>query len=193
MKREWITSRPRGGRRLGEHRPDRSCAIPSFPPPARTALVTSRMEGFGGKGANQAVVAAAMGAVTHVAKVGGDANGLRTLANLRGASVGTTQPRPGRCLPGRTCPCGDSHRHHQRRGRLLRRARRRTHPRPPLARAATNVRGRLRRHHTRRPRRPAPPAWPRPYAGPPTRHGPAPHPAPLVRKEHGNACPSSGC
>ncbi|MFG2095737.1 PfkB family carbohydrate kinase [Streptomyces sp. NPDC048612] len=67
-----------------------------------------------------------------------------------------------------------------------------THGRP-LARAATNVRGRLRRHHTRRPRRPAPPAWPRPYAGPPTRHGPAPHPAPLVRKEHGNACPSSGC
>ncbi|MEL5957322.1 ribokinase [Streptomyces sp. CLV115] len=68
---------------------DRILRCPALPTPGETVLVTSFTEGFGGKGANQAVAAATMGAATHlVAKVGGDANGLKALANLRGASVG---------------------------------------------------------------------------------------------------------
>ncbi|MFD3423048.1 PfkB family carbohydrate kinase [Streptomyces decoyicus] len=86
MKRERIPSRPRGGHRLGEHRPDPALSRPSLP--VRDSVGDLPYGGFGGKGANQAV-AAAMGAVTQlVAKVGGDANGLSALANLRSASVG---------------------------------------------------------------------------------------------------------
>ncbi|MEU6082517.1 ribokinase [Streptomyces sp. NPDC047108] len=67
---------------------DRILRCPVLPSPGETVLVTSLTEGFGGKGANQAVAAATVGAPTHlVAKVGGDAAGLRALANLRGASV----------------------------------------------------------------------------------------------------------
>ncbi|WP_327700577.1 PfkB family carbohydrate kinase [Streptomyces decoyicus] len=52
-------------------------------------LVTSVREGCGGKGGNQAVAAATMGAATHlVAKVGGDTEHLKALANLRSASGG---------------------------------------------------------------------------------------------------------
>ncbi|MYR46404.1 PfkB family carbohydrate kinase [Streptomyces sp. SID5910] len=68
---------------------DRILRCPVLPSPGETVLVTSVKEGFGGKGGNQAVAAATMGAATHlVAKVGGDAGGLKALANLRGASVG---------------------------------------------------------------------------------------------------------
>ncbi|MFD7065401.1 PfkB family carbohydrate kinase [Streptomyces sp. NPDC059906] len=68
---------------------DRILHCPALPSPGETVLVSSLTEGFGGKGANQAVAAAAMGVATHlVAKVGGDADGLKALANLRGASVG---------------------------------------------------------------------------------------------------------
>ncbi|MFD0231659.1 PfkB family carbohydrate kinase [Streptomyces decoyicus] len=87
MKRERIPSRPRGGHRLGEHRPDPALSRPSLP--GRDSAGDLPYGGFGGKGANQAVAAAAMGAVTQlVAKVGGDVNGLSALANLRSASVG---------------------------------------------------------------------------------------------------------
>lgn len=52
-------------------------------------LATSSSTGFGGKGANQAAAAAALGAVTHlVAKVGDDADGRRAVRELRDASVG---------------------------------------------------------------------------------------------------------
>ncbi|MFA3872939.1 PfkB family carbohydrate kinase [Streptomyces sp. MMCC 100] len=74
---------------VGSVNVDRVLRCPVLPSPGETVLVTSLVEGFGGKGANQAVAAATMGAATHlVAKVGGDADGLRALANLRGASVG---------------------------------------------------------------------------------------------------------
>ncbi|MFD8427957.1 PfkB family carbohydrate kinase [Streptomyces coelicoflavus] len=68
---------------------DRILSCPVLPSPGETVLVTSLTEGFGGKGANQAMAAATMGAATTlVAKVGGDADGLKALANLRGASIG---------------------------------------------------------------------------------------------------------
>lgn len=67
---------------------DRILRCPVLPSPGETVLVTSHAEGFGGKGANQAVAAATMGVTTHmVAKVGGDAEGLEALAGLRNASV----------------------------------------------------------------------------------------------------------
>ncbi|WP_326800277.1 ribokinase [Streptomyces sp. NBC_01808] len=67
---------------------DRILRCPVLPSPGETVLVASLAEGFGGKGANQAVAAATMGAATHlVAKVGGDADGLKALADLRNASV----------------------------------------------------------------------------------------------------------
>ncbi|MFE5604544.1 ribokinase [Streptomyces coelicoflavus] len=74
---------------VGSVNVDRILRCPVLPSPGETVLVSSFTEGFGGKGANQAVAAAAMGVATHlVAKVGGDADGLKALANLRGASVG---------------------------------------------------------------------------------------------------------
>lgn len=67
---------------------DRLLRCPVLPSPGETVLVTSVKEGFGGKGGNEAV-AAAMGTATDlVAKGGGDADGLKALANLRSASVG---------------------------------------------------------------------------------------------------------
>ncbi|WP_327683147.1 PfkB family carbohydrate kinase [Kitasatospora sp. NBC_00458] len=69
---------------------DRILRCPALPAPGETVLVTDSAQGFGGKGANQAVAAAAMGAPTHlVAKVGADADGRAALADLRGAGVGT--------------------------------------------------------------------------------------------------------
>ncbi|MFI1566770.1 PfkB family carbohydrate kinase [Streptomyces sp. NPDC020490] len=68
---------------------DRLLRCPVLPSAGETVLVTSTGEAFGGKEANQAVAAAALGVVTHlVAKVGGDAEGLKALADLRSASVG---------------------------------------------------------------------------------------------------------
>ncbi|MFD5918881.1 PfkB family carbohydrate kinase [Kitasatospora sp. NPDC058201] len=73
---------------VGSVNVDRILRCPALPAPGETVLVTDSAQGFGGKGANQAVAAAAMGAPTHlVAKVGADADGRAALADLRGAGV----------------------------------------------------------------------------------------------------------
>ncbi|MEE1828771.1 PfkB family carbohydrate kinase [Streptomyces sp. BE20] len=73
---------------VGSVNVDRILRCPALPAPGETVLVTDSAPGFGGKGANQAVAAAAMGAPTHlVAKVGADADGRAALADLRGAGV----------------------------------------------------------------------------------------------------------
>ncbi|MEU1418411.1 PfkB family carbohydrate kinase [Kitasatospora sp. NPDC005751] len=75
---------------VGSVNADRILRCPVLPAPGETVLVTSVDEGFGGKGANQAVAAAALGAATHlVARVGADDAGRRALAELRRRVVGT--------------------------------------------------------------------------------------------------------
>lgn len=59
-----------------------------LPDPGETVVGTSFLQGFGGKGANQAVMAARFGAdVAMVAAVGDDANGIAIRANLREQGV----------------------------------------------------------------------------------------------------------
>ncbi|MFD9688611.1 PfkB family carbohydrate kinase [Kitasatospora sp. NPDC059088] len=75
---------------IGSVNTDRILRCPVLPAPGETVLATDATRGFGGKGANQAVTAARMGAATHlVAKVGRDAEGEAALADLRGANVET--------------------------------------------------------------------------------------------------------
>ncbi|MGW6864836.1 ribokinase [Streptomyces sp. NPDC054901] len=75
---------------IGSVNIDRILRCPALPAPGETVLAAMATTGFGGKGANQAAAASTMGATTHlVAKVGGDTDGLRALANLRGADVVT--------------------------------------------------------------------------------------------------------
>lgn len=74
---------------LGAVNVDRILRCPSLPVPGETVLVVSAVDDFGGKGANQAVAAAALGAPTElVARVGADPDGLRALVKLRAADVG---------------------------------------------------------------------------------------------------------
>ncbi|KJY29930.1 PfkB family carbohydrate kinase [Streptomyces sp. NRRL S-495] len=69
---------------------DRILRCPVLPAPGETVLAAGSAQGFGGKGANQAVAAAAMGAPTClVARVGADAEGRAALADLRAAGVAT--------------------------------------------------------------------------------------------------------
>ncbi|MFI9325101.1 PfkB family carbohydrate kinase [Kitasatospora aureofaciens] len=75
---------------IGSVNTDRILRCPVLPAPGETVLAADATLGFGGKGANQAVAAARMGAATHlVAKVGRDADGEAALADLRGAQVET--------------------------------------------------------------------------------------------------------
>ncbi|MFG2846192.1 PfkB family carbohydrate kinase [Kitasatospora sp. NPDC048296] len=75
---------------IGSVNTDRILRCPVLPSPGETVLTTSADQGFGGKGANQAVAAALMGAATHlVAKIGRDADGEAALADLRDAEVQT--------------------------------------------------------------------------------------------------------
>ncbi|MQS15310.1 ribokinase [Streptomyces kaniharaensis] len=75
---------------IGSVNVDRILRCPVLPSPGETVLVTDATQGFGGKGANQAVAAARMGATTRlVAKVGADADGRAALDDLRGADVDT--------------------------------------------------------------------------------------------------------
>lgn len=61
-----------------------------LPEPGETLIGTAFLQGFGGKGANQAVAAARFGAdVAIVNAVGDDANGRAILANLRAQGVAT--------------------------------------------------------------------------------------------------------
>ncbi|MFI9331493.1 ribokinase [Kitasatospora sp. NPDC052868] len=74
---------------IGSVNTDRILRCPVLPAPGETVLAVSATRGFGGKGANQAVAAATMGAPTHlVAKVGADTDGAEALADLRNARVG---------------------------------------------------------------------------------------------------------
>ncbi|MFD0408220.1 PfkB family carbohydrate kinase [Kitasatospora sp. NPDC127116] len=76
---------------IGSINTDRILRCPVLPSPGETVLATGAARGFGGKGANQAVAAARLGAATHlVAKVGRDAEGEAALADLRGAQVETS-------------------------------------------------------------------------------------------------------
>ncbi|MEV0192519.1 PfkB family carbohydrate kinase [Kitasatospora purpeofusca] len=73
---------------------DRILRCPVLPAPGETVLAAGSAQGFGGKGANQAVAAAAMGAPTRlVARVGADAEGRAALADLRAAGVATEAVR----------------------------------------------------------------------------------------------------
>ncbi|MEU3574721.1 PfkB family carbohydrate kinase, partial [Kitasatospora sp. NPDC036755] len=75
---------------IGSVNTDRILRCPVLPSPGETVLATVADRGFGGKGANQAVAAARMGAATHlVAKVGRDAEGAAARADLQGAQVET--------------------------------------------------------------------------------------------------------
>ncbi|WP_406163062.1 PfkB family carbohydrate kinase [Streptomyces sp. NBC_01005] len=83
---ERILGRPGGGRGCGEHRP--APALSRLSLPGRDSVGDLVKEGFGGKEGHEAV-AVPMGTATHlVAKGGGDADGLKAVANLRSASVG---------------------------------------------------------------------------------------------------------
>ncbi|MFG3056492.1 ribokinase [Kitasatospora sp. NPDC048239] len=73
---------------IGSVNTDRILRCPVLPAPGETVLAVSATRGFGGKGANQAVAAATLGAPTHlVAKVGADTDGVEALADLRNARV----------------------------------------------------------------------------------------------------------
>ncbi|MFJ7912960.1 PfkB family carbohydrate kinase [Kitasatospora sp. NPDC096204] len=75
---------------IGSVNTDRILRCPVLPSPGETVLATAAGRGFGGKGANQAVAAARMGAATHlVAKVGRDPEGEAARADLHGAQVET--------------------------------------------------------------------------------------------------------
>ncbi|MFD8321669.1 PfkB family carbohydrate kinase [Kitasatospora purpeofusca] len=79
---------------IGSVNIDRILRCPVLPAPGETVLAAGSTQGFGGKGANQAVAAAAMGAPTRlVARVGADAEGRAALADLRAAGVATDAVR----------------------------------------------------------------------------------------------------
>ncbi|MFJ8627689.1 PfkB family carbohydrate kinase [Kitasatospora sp. NPDC093550] len=80
---------------IGSVSTNRMLRCPVLPSPGETVLAETVLaegadRGFGGRGADQAVAAARMGAATHlVAKVGRDAEGEAALADLHGAGVET--------------------------------------------------------------------------------------------------------
>ncbi|MGW2254194.1 ribokinase [Kitasatospora sp. NPDC001660] len=89
---------------IGSVNVDRILRCPALPSPGETVLASDAARGFGGKGANQAVAAARLGAATHlVAKVGADADGRTALADLRSAGVET-----GAVLTDATVPTGQA-------------------------------------------------------------------------------------
>lgn len=76
---------------VGSAMTDLALRTPRLPRPGETLLGSSFTEGFGGKGANQAVMAARLGArVGVVVKLGRDAFGDRTLEHLRNEGLDTS-------------------------------------------------------------------------------------------------------
>src|SRR5262249_3857227 len=76
---------------VGSSNTDLFFRTPRLPRPGETLLGHDFQVGFGGKGANQAVMAARLGAnVTMVTRVGKDAFGEQTLANFRREGIDTT-------------------------------------------------------------------------------------------------------
>jgi len=69
---------------------DLTFRVPRLPRPGETVAAHALHQGFGGKGANQAVAAAKLGAqVTMIARIGNDLFGQQTLDNLRGHRIDT--------------------------------------------------------------------------------------------------------
>src|SRR5262245_55570404 len=76
---------------VGSSNIDLTFRAPRLPRPGETLAGRSCQLGFGGKGANQAVMAARLGAqVTMVTKVGRDVFGEQTLRNYRDQGIDTT-------------------------------------------------------------------------------------------------------
>jgi ribokinase len=79
---------------------DLTFRLARLPRPGETVAATALAQGFGGKGANQAVAAALLGAqVTLIARVGDDAFGRQSIDNLRARGVDTTFIRTDAALP----------------------------------------------------------------------------------------------
>jgi ribokinase len=75
---------------VGSSNVDLTAYCERFPDDGETLAGTSFVQGFGGKGANQAVMAARLGAaVTFVGRVGDDALGAEVVDNLRAHGVDT--------------------------------------------------------------------------------------------------------
>ncbi len=76
---------------VGSSNIDLIARVPRIPAPGETLIGSRFQTGFGGKGANQAVMAARLGAeVTVVTKLGRDTFGESTLANYRAQGIDTT-------------------------------------------------------------------------------------------------------
>src|SRR5687768_15097338 len=75
---------------VGSCNVDLIARVPRLPGPGETLVGSSFQMGFGGKGANQAVMAAKLGAqVSVVSRVGRDVFGQDTLRNFRDLGVNT--------------------------------------------------------------------------------------------------------
>ncbi|SAK80532.1 ribokinase [Caballeronia ptereochthonis] len=75
---------------VGNAAVDLTLRVASLPKPGETSLALGSMLDFGGKGANQAVIAARAGAeVTLLAAVGSDADGARIVAMLEAEGIDT--------------------------------------------------------------------------------------------------------
>jgi ribokinase len=79
---------------VGSSNIDLTFRTPRLPRPGETLVGTAFQLGFGGKGANQAVMAARLGAaVTMISRVGRDVFGEQTLRNYREQGIDTTHVR----------------------------------------------------------------------------------------------------
>ena len=79
---------------VGSSNVDLTAYCERFPDDGETRPGTAFVQGFGGKGANQAVMMARLGAaVTFVGRVGDDALGIEVLTNLRGNGIDTSHVR----------------------------------------------------------------------------------------------------
>jgi ribokinase len=79
---------------VGSSNVDLTAYCERFPGDGETRPGTAFVQGFGGKGSNQAVMMARLGAaVTFVGRVGDDALGIEVLTNLRGNGIDTSHVR----------------------------------------------------------------------------------------------------
>jgi ribokinase len=79
---------------FGSAHQDLVLSVPEFPAAGETVLATSLAQGFGGKGANQAIAAAAAGvSVTFIGTLGSDETGGRILANFADHGIDTSWTR----------------------------------------------------------------------------------------------------
>jgi ribokinase len=79
---------------IGSCNLDLTFRVPRLPRPGETLAAHALHQGFGGKGANQAVAAARLGAsVTMIGTVGDDAFGQQYLENLHGLGIDTAYVR----------------------------------------------------------------------------------------------------